>query len=408
MTIPKTEQFPDDPELLPPARRRRRKRLLAPLDADERAAFFDEINRRVAPNFDFFLYSLLTGAIMGVALLTDSPALLLLGALLAPTISPAVGVSMGTVIGSGGLFLRNFLGLITGSLLVFVAGIIAGFAGRIWMPLSAVQAHQHVQISWMGVFVLAIGAILLTASLVKSDKKPTIASIIVAYQFYIPLTAAGFGIGSGERYLFPDGIVVFAVYLSLTTIIGALTLAVLGFRPYTLFGYTIGAAITLIGVILIIGLSGAGAMFGANIGLPTPSLTPTNTSTLTITPTLTKTLTLTPPPPTNTLTPSATFTITSTPTIAPTATPTPLLARVDAGEYGGALVRDEPGFQAVVIDVLANGTLVQVFDDEPVARNGVYWVHVIDLERQIEGWMVQNLLLTATPAPIWDTPSPTP
>ena len=383
MSIPKTEQFPDDPELLPPARRRRRQRLLAPLDADERAAFLDEVARRVAPNFDFFLYSLLTGAIMGVGLLTDSPALLLLGAVLAPMMAPAVGISMGTVIGSGGLFFRNFLGTITGSVFVFIAGLVAGLAGRIWMPLRAIQAHQHVQISWMGVFVMAIGAVLLTASLVKSDQKPVLASIIVAYQFYVPLTAAGFGVGSGETYLFPDGIVVYAVYLSLATITGALTLAILGFRPYTLFGYTLGAAITLVGVILVIGLSGAGAVFGAQIGIPTPSLTPTSTSTLTVTPTLTRTLTLTPPPPTNTWTPTATFTITSTPTIAPTMTPTPLLARIDAGEYGGALLREEPGFQAIVLDVIANGTLVQVFEDEPVARNGVFWVHIIDIERQI-------------------------
>jgi hypothetical protein len=40
MTLPNSEQFPDDPDSLPPARRRRARRLLAPLNADERAAIW--------------------------------------------------------------------------------------------------------------------------------------------------------------------------------------------------------------------------------------------------------------------------------------------------------------------------------------------------------------------------------
>ncbi len=58
-----SKRFPNDPDRLPPARRRRARRLLTPLDADERAAFLDEIAHRTYPSFDFFLFSLLAGAI---------------------------------------------------------------------------------------------------------------------------------------------------------------------------------------------------------------------------------------------------------------------------------------------------------------------------------------------------------
>ena len=61
MSLPKSEYIPDDPDLLPPARRRRARRLLAPLEVDERAIVLDQVRRRTSPSFDFFLFSVICG-----------------------------------------------------------------------------------------------------------------------------------------------------------------------------------------------------------------------------------------------------------------------------------------------------------------------------------------------------------
>ena len=50
MNLPTTEQFPNEPEKLPPARRRRAFRLLVPLEADERASQLEKIVQRASPN----------------------------------------------------------------------------------------------------------------------------------------------------------------------------------------------------------------------------------------------------------------------------------------------------------------------------------------------------------------------
>jgi hypothetical protein len=64
----------------------------------------------------------------------------------------------------------------------------------------------------------------------------------------------------------------------------------------------------------------------------------------------------------------------------------------------GAIVREEPDGKAVTS--LLNGSLVQVISD-PVRGNGnTLWVQV-RTEKGLEGWMVQALLATATPAPGW-------
>ena len=73
MSLPKTERIPDDPDLMPPTRRRRARRLLAPLEADERAIVLDQFRRRTSPSFDFFLFSVVSGVIFCSGIVLECP-----------------------------------------------------------------------------------------------------------------------------------------------------------------------------------------------------------------------------------------------------------------------------------------------------------------------------------------------
>ncbi len=390
MNLNPSEHLPDDPDRLPPARRRRARRLLAPMEADERAAFQDEVAHRTSPSFDFFMFSLASGAIIGIGLLLDVPALLLLGAVLAPLMAPAVGIALGTVTGSPRYFLRSLFGLWIGSMLAFLAGCAAGMVAVFWTPPALIQAHYHAQLSWSNFLVLGIAASFTAATMTHDQRNAAVPSVALAYTLYVPLVVAGFGLTSGVPHLWPDGLVVFAIHLAWGAVLGALTLALMGFRPITFFGYTLGGAVTLLGVLLLVGISSTGAAFGGQIALPTPI--PTVTPTLTLTPTRTTT----PVPPTATFTPTETPTPTLTPTQTPTLTPTPLYALVSA-DNKGALLRAEPA--GTVLRSYFDGTLMEILPGVETL-NGVVWVRVLAPDG-LEGWMVQNLLATATPAPNW-------
>lgn len=138
-----TEHMPDDPNNLPPARRRRAKRVLAPVDADERAAFLDKVARRASPTVDFFLFSILAGIVFSAGLLLEEGALLVLGAILAPMMAPAIGLALGTVIGSGRFFFRSLIGVIIGSGLVFAIGLLAGYLARFRTTIAIEEALNH-------------------------------------------------------------------------------------------------------------------------------------------------------------------------------------------------------------------------------------------------------------------------
>ncbi len=401
MNLPKTEQTPDDPRKLPPARRRRVGRSLTPLAATNTESFLDEIALRISPSFDLFLFSLVSAITISLGVTIDAPALLVLGVLFAPTMTPIVGLSLGTVTGSTRFFFRSLLSLVIVSLLVLLINILAGYIASLIGINDIILVYYHSQLSWHGILVLAIGSILTTFSIVQSKRRVAIASVALSYAIFLPLAVAGFGLLSGIPHLWPDGLVVFTVHLALASLLGSLTLVILGFRPLTLFGFTIGGVIILAVVIIFIGLSGVGAVFWGKVALPT--LTPTATHTLTLTPSPTETLTLTPSPvpPTKTIPPTSTLSPTPSITPTPVPSPTPVYALVAVPEdLKGAFLRLDPGFNEEIITSALNGTLVEIISEAPVEVDNVPWLNV-RLPDGREGWMLQSALVAATPAPNW-------
>lgn len=402
MSLPKTEQTPDDPEKLPPAQRRRAHRTLLPQKESPQETFIDTLGHRVSPTFDFFFFSLIAALALSLGVWLDSPSLLVLGALLAPMMAPVVGLALGSVTGSMRFFTRSLVGLLIASGLVFSVGFVAGLAAFTLMPspIEIIQGYYHARLDWASFLVVALGAVLTTLWLARNRRSAAVASVALSYELFVPLTVAGFGLGAGIDHLWPDGLVVFVIYLACASLLSALTLLVLGIRPMTIFGYTLGGAMFLLGILVVIGLSGAGVAFGGQLALPTPIPSATPTATMTLTPSVTPSITSTPVPPTATPTPSTTPSVTPSLTATFTASPTPVYAVVNAAEGGGAILRAEPGFGTDQVTSVLNGTTVQIIDEKPVEANNVFWLNVrIPDGRQ--GWMLETTLLVATPAPNW-------
>lgn len=375
-----------DPKL-PPARSRRvERKLLGPLGNDKRSQMLEGIAKRASPSFDYFLFSFLAGLVIAFALGTDSPYLLVLGVFFAPLMAPVVGISLSTALGSTRHFVRNLLGLLVGMGLVVLAGWLVGSTAQQWLISADNQAATFAQLRWPAYLLLAMASLIFSATLVKERRGMRAASLLLSFGLLPPLAAAGLGLGNGQPFLWPDGLVVFSLHLAWAVLAGAIALFIIGFRPLNLFGYTIWAALAMASFVAAIGFGGAVGVVGAQLGLPTatPSLTPTptNTATATLTPTMT-------PSPTATLTP------THTPTFTPTMTPTRQAAVVLATAGTGAFVRDEPA--GTVITSLLNGEAIEFLSEVPVNSGGELWQHVYLPEQDVEGWILQDLLATATP-----------
>lgn len=429
------EQLPSQPEepsslerrSLSRARRRRARRTFFPRDAEGRAAVLEALAHRAYPTLELFIFSLLCGAILGLGYLLDSQGLLFFGVLLAPLMAPWVGLTLASVTGTLRLFVQTLAGLLVSAALVFLTGVLSGLASRLFEPLTLTHAFLHSRLWIPDLVILAFGAVLLNLSFVRSEEKPYLPSVLVAYELFLPLSAGGFGLGSGVEYLWPYGALVFLVHLAWATLFGLLTLAALRFRPLSAGGYAFGSMILLASLLTVGWLAQPGRA-------PTPPLTetPQNSSTATLTPLPLPTPSSTPPltatpfllRPTETESAAQTDTPTASPTPAteeatillatntplPSPQATPVYALIRAREGGGAFLRKEPG--GSVLATLDNGSLVEILPGTQ-EKNGAVWIHVVVTrdEIRVEGWIIQDVLETATPVPGWQpsetsTPSP--
>jgi hypothetical protein len=434
-------------------RRRANRREMFPADAEGQDALISALSRRAYPSIELFVFSLVCGAILGLGFLLDSQAVLLLGILITPLMTPWVGFLLAILTGSPRFLFETLMALLISAVIVFLGGLLTGFAARLFLPITLTNVFIHARLWIPALVVLSVGAITLVASFARSEDKPFLPSVIIAYAFYLPINAGGFGLGSGVPGIWPQGILVFAVHFALASVLGLLTLFALRLRPTTQ-----GILFSTITLLLFAGI----LVVFMGTGLPSPSAVATSTPTVTFTiqpttppslpPSLTATTTSSPlpsstftqapskvdltetvaiaftqaaktpspasPSPTSTLTITVTNTLPVTNTIAVTPTlgvteiatltkePQLIPGTVGASEGGGANLRQTPNGKYLM--TLDNGTLVEISPDFRQV-NGVAWIHVFVTRngQRIEGWLLESVVSYATPQPNFE-PSATP
>jgi hypothetical protein len=432
----------EDPSAAHRGRRRRAtRREMIPMDAEGQAELIGALTKRAFPSVELFVFSLACGAILGLGFMLDSQPLILLGILLAPLMIPWVGFLLAILSGSTRVLFETSMALLISILLVFLGGLIVGFTTRAFPPMVHDNLYDYALLWNSMLFVLAIGAVTLVASFIRSENKPFLPSVIIAYAFFLPVSAAGFGLGSGLPGVWPVGIYTSVVHIAFASLLGLITLFVLRIRPNSV-GYILsGLGVLLFAGILVMALMNKSANEAAATSTPastptnvsnqvpassTPSLaliltntdqpssTPTESTTLSATPlVLTETPTLTPAitsTPLSVTPVPLTLAITLPPSIAPTITLTlevqSISGSISASEGGGANLRQTPNGKYLM--TLDNGTVVDIYPDFKIV-NGVTWIHVFVTRngQRVEGWLLESVVTYATPAPNFNA-SPTP
>jgi hypothetical protein len=397
-------------------RRRATRRSFIPTDAEGQASLIADLARRAYPSIELFVLSLACGAILGLGFLLNSQAVLLLGILVAPLMTPWVGFLLAVLTGSPRFLFETVMALLIGGLLVFLGGLLTGFAARLFLPITLDNVYIHSRLWIPALVVIAIGAVTLVASFARSENKPFLPSVIIAYAFYLPINASGFGLGAGLPDTGFEGLLVFGVHFALAGALGLITLFLLRLRP-TAGGVILSLVMLTLFAAILFGVAGAAPGSATEAGgvasvpaleestPPTPTLNLVPTTTGTSSPTNTPTMETPSPVP---LTLEITLPPTQTPTITLTPQPTPIYARIQANEGGGANMRAAPG--GAYLMTLLNGTIVETYSEFQLV-GAVTWVkiYVVVNGQQVEGWVLESTLAYATPAPNFEaTSTPTP
>ncbi len=406
--LPSAEDAPEI-ELLstPDSQLRRRRRTTRPAEIkNDQEEQIETLSQRAIANLDFFLFILLSGVIIGLGYILDSPAILILGVVIVPILSPWMGTALASATGDYRLFRQTFGGMLSAFVFIFLTSLIAGFLLRFIQPLTSSQAFYHSRLWWPDLLMLVLGTATLMIGFIQSDEKPVIPSLLVAYELFLPIGAAGFGAASGIKGLWPESGLVFLVHLTISIVTAVLIFIYLNYRPIELRGYSLSAIILLVGSIIVVSFSGIGRM--SNIKGQEIYATPDLAKTIALFPTSIPEFSVTPQPikqiPAtmiiNTAVPTVIVpTFSPTPTVIPSATviPTPVFGRIKSSASDGITIKDKPG--GLGFTTAQNGYLVEILTDPPVFKNGIIWIHVIvkSPSRDITGWIQSILVQTVTP-----------
>jgi hypothetical protein len=284
--------------------------------------------------------------------------------------------------------------------MIFLTAVLAGLIIRIWMPVTTDQAFLHARLFPFDLLLIAIGTVVMTIAFVQSEEKPLLASLMVAYEIYLPVGAAGFGLGSGIPGLWLQGLVVLLVHLAISILLALIVFYYMGFRPLEISGYALAGLV----VVVLAVVAGYGSVMLDDVRGHTTSAT---LFSATFTPaissgsqaTVTPRAALQPSPTRLLVTPTAGL------TPSPTSLPTPVYGRIRS-QGDGAVIRVDPN--GTPITTVQNDYLVEILPDPPVTESGAVWVRVKvkTTSRDIVGWVQLNLIVTATPSGP-STPTPT-
>ncbi len=99
---------------------------------------------------------------------------------------------------------------------------------------------------------------------------------MLAYEFFLPVSAAGFGLGGGLEDVWPQAVLVFLVHLAIALILGLLIFFYMGFRPVETSGYLVTGAVVVTSLAFVGGLLrlGNAARPRARLRCPNPAPPP--------------------------------------------------------------------------------------------------------------------------------------
>lgn len=375
------------------SRRRRSRGVIVPSGKAERSLYLNEVAKRLVPGLDFFAFSALSALAMGAALLFDHPAIYVLAALVAPFMAPLIGLGFSTVVGSFRFLMQSLGSLVIGATFVFISGLLGGWISKLLPDFEGNQAAFFTAFSLPHLILVLVGTIIAIIVTVRTPKQRSLlASVALAYEVYLPVGVAGFGLTSNFPQYFLTALQLAGTNVLLVIIVGAIVLAFMKLRPVTGFGYLLTLLLLAGSIFLLISSSALKttlppvntptlAFETENLPVPsimTPSVTPAR-------PTATIPMPIIESTPTNTLVPTRTPTMTITPK------PTEIWATINVEV--GVYIRNNPCYDDITCP--KNGNAIQ--DKTPVLVLAINedgsWAQVRVPDDGRQGWLSTSYLV---------------
>ena len=203
---------------------------------DQRREIISEINDSSSPGFDFFLMVFLSVFIATFGLILNSPAVIIGAMLVAPLMSPIIGIGLASIIGRRPLLKDALSALFRGALLAIVLSALIGLV-NLYLPFVYFQELPTEIISRthpspIDLVVALAGGLAAAYSLTEPKLSAALPGVAIATALMPPLCVIGIGL-SMQRWDVAGG--AFLLFITNTVTIAfasALIFFLRGFNPY--------------------------------------------------------------------------------------------------------------------------------------------------------------------------------
>ncbi len=178
------------------------RRLVPPIDRERRGKVQIQLRETSRPDFDFFLLVVLSGTIATMGLLTDSGAIIIGAMLVAPLMSPIIGIGLASITGDGILLRDGISGLVRGALLaIFISFLLAW--GNSHMPFIILQelpaeVLARTRPSPIDLTVALAGGLAAAFALAQPNLSAALPGVAIATALMPPLCTVGIGLAKDQ------------------------------------------------------------------------------------------------------------------------------------------------------------------------------------------------------------------
>lgn len=206
------------------------------LPFEQRKIIIEDIAESSSPRFDFFLLVILSSSIATLGLITNSPAVIIGAMLVAPLMSPIIGIGLASIIGEDQLLKTSMSALLRGALASVVLSALLALVNS-YLPFVTFQELpteilSRTHPSPLDLVVALAGGLAAAYSLTEPKLSAALPGVAIATALMPPLCTIGIGLAL-QRWDVAGGATLLFVTNAITiAFASALVFFLRGFNPY--------------------------------------------------------------------------------------------------------------------------------------------------------------------------------
>jgi uncharacterized hydrophobic protein (TIGR00271 family) len=263
------------PKPIPPSRRvlliHLFRQIVKPITRERRGEVQVQLRASSSPDFDFFLLVILSCIIATLGLLTDSPAVIIGAMLVAPLMSPIIGLGLASLTGDPTLFRNAGIALARGAVIAILISAFLTLGNR-YLPFLLLQelpgeVLARIRPTPIDLTIALAGGMAAAYALAMPSISAALPGVAIATALMPPLCVVGIGIAMGRWDVAGGALLLFITNAVAIAFAAMLVFAAVGFTVKHEDGQIVPRALVITAVftlILLIPLTWLGVQFFRN------------------------------------------------------------------------------------------------------------------------------------------------